>query len=466
MTEHTYEKTGDYIGYLLRTHQTETVFQLVASKLPKDFSETVTAILADVDGVPLFIEAYRAIGDALINLSPAPDSFDALAVVLSRLGVPVAANTAYKMAAELDFKMHPNMDASIGPFNGQMLRRTIFNELVNGLGISTVVETGTFRATSTTFMAEANLRIFACEKHPRYCKYAKLRLAPFKNVEIFCGEHSIFLSALFERNVLSDKPTLFYLASNSQEDLPVWAEINLILRGHPNAVIMIDDFRVPGDPGYSYDDQGPEKALSALNLRRNLGDDMAIFFPRQPSAGETGARRGCVVLAPPTLAHTIEKAVPSLATSTLHDALLLDSFAPMHDMAGSMSFLQAEFQALRTQVTTLDVMMQQYADLSAALHAAELSGRQHELAAKMQMEATTAAKEEAARLHPLITKLVDELSAVKARETELSARNQNLSEKLEACQAREQELVFEMTNSRWRALGKRLGLARKASFER
>jgi hypothetical protein len=62
--------------------------------------------------------------------------------------------------------------------------------------------------------------------------------------------------------------------------------------------VLIDDFGVPGDAAYGYDRYGDtalEVALIAPVLRTHR---LQAFFPTQPGVQETGARRGCVVLAP------------------------------------------------------------------------------------------------------------------------------------------------------------------------
>ncbi len=63
-------------------------------------------------------------------------------------------------------------------------------------------------------------------------------------------------------------------------------------------MVVIDDFRVPDDEGYRFDDYGPGKALTwdyVGPIAERYGATAA--YPATPSAEETGARRGCVVLA-------------------------------------------------------------------------------------------------------------------------------------------------------------------------
>jgi hypothetical protein len=63
---------------------------------------------------------------------------------------------------------------------------------------------------------------------------------------------------------------------------------------------MVDDFAVPDDQGYGYDQYGPGKALMEASLQ-----DMpawTLHYPTAPSDRETGRRRGCCVLMSPEFA--------------------------------------------------------------------------------------------------------------------------------------------------------------------
>ena len=60
---------------------------------------------------------------------------------------------------------------------------------------------------------------------------------------------------------------------------------------------MIDDFQVPGDAGYGYDDYGAGKILSLPYLHVDKLPGLKLYWPSARSAEETGFRRGCLVLA-------------------------------------------------------------------------------------------------------------------------------------------------------------------------
>lgn len=89
---------------------------------------------------------------------------------------------------------------------------------------------------------------------------------------------------------LRSEATLIHIAEN-------WREF----------VIMVDDFQVPGDDGYGFDDYGGGEALTVDYIQGSVSKhDLAVFFPSARSSEETGHRRGCVVLAGKALARKVE----------------------------------------------------------------------------------------------------------------------------------------------------------------
>ena len=180
-------------------------------------------------------------------------------------------------------------------FNGQDGRRRLFLQLLDMLRPVTVVETGTFRGTTTAFIADHFVgRIFTCEIEPRWDLTAQARLADYANVEM----HQTDSRALL-RILLAEQPAgtvSYYLDAHWQDDLPLREEIDLILAYGQPAVIMIDDFAVPTDPDYRYDDYGPGKTLSVALLTGVASRGAGLFFPTLPACEETGARRGCAVI--------------------------------------------------------------------------------------------------------------------------------------------------------------------------
>jgi hypothetical protein len=215
--------------------------------------------------------------------------------------------------AAYDYCLHPQLKASFGgPFNGQAGRQRIFRELLARFKFQALIETGTFRGTTTEFLAgESQLPVATVEACPRYYHYARWRLRRFRRVRLECGDSRAFLEKLARDPAVPKENVFFYLDSHWLEDLPLKEEIQLITQFWRGMAIMIDDFQVPDDAGYLYDDYGPGKRLCLEHLPPLPSLGLTAFFPALPSAQETGRKRGCVVLADQRLAEDMS-AVASL----------------------------------------------------------------------------------------------------------------------------------------------------------
>ena len=205
-------------------------------------------------------------------------------------------------AAELDLH-RPSLSASWGwgPLNGQEGRQRLVRELASVVDFDEVLETGTFRGNSTVFFSHTTgLPIHTVEANPRYFHYSTRRLAPYPNVTVELGDSRPFLRRMAARAATSTP--LIYLDAHWEEDLPLREEVEIITSSWERAVVIIDDFEVPGDAGYTFDDYGPGRRLCLDYL---AGTPWPIFFPTLASAEETGGRRGCAVIVAPELAASV-----------------------------------------------------------------------------------------------------------------------------------------------------------------
>jgi hypothetical protein len=72
---------------------------------------------------------------------------------------------------------------------------------------------------------------------------------------------------------------------------------------------MVDDFRVPDDDGYRYDTYKNGKSLTLESLVQSATSGLTFYFPAMRSEIETGAKRGCAVIAlEPEVTAILEKA--------------------------------------------------------------------------------------------------------------------------------------------------------------
>ena len=228
-------------------------------------------------------------------LAAAADEFHALARSLDSIGRPAIALQLYSAASALDRAL-PQQDAWWrNPFNGQEGRSQLFLRLLDAIRPSAVIETGTFRGTTTVFMAEHfEGPIFTCEIDQRWYLTAQINLKRFSNVDARRQDSREFLKAVFAET--QDDPLFIYLDAHWREDLPLSTELELILSSGRSVVVVIDDFAVPFDREYQFDDYGLGKALTLELLAQVDRKGASLFFPTLPAIEETGARRGCAVI--------------------------------------------------------------------------------------------------------------------------------------------------------------------------
>jgi len=205
-----------------------------------------------------------------------------------------------RMAGSIDYYYHPERRSGFGgPFNSQAIRLRIFEAIIARAQPVAIIETGTHVGTTTEFMAGTGLPVYTIEGNPRFYGFARARLWWKANVKLRQGDSREQLRNLFEGQLagLANARLFFYLDAHWNDDLPLAEEIDLIFSRSSNAVVMIDDFEVPDDPGFGYDYYGPGKALNAEYIAASAKThSLAIFYPSASSQEETGRRRGCVVL--------------------------------------------------------------------------------------------------------------------------------------------------------------------------
>ena len=187
-----------------------------------------------------------------------------------------------------------------GPFNGQAGRRAIFDAIVSTVAPALILETGTYLGTTTEVLAETGIPVISVEANARNFGFAYSACAASATLSyglaIAVWKH-VMLST-FIGGALSSRPLFAYLDAHWNKDLPLAEELDIVFAHSPNAVAMVDDFRVPDDPGYGYDDYGPGLALDQSYIAPTAeAHRLAAFYPTLPSSKETGMRRGCVVLA-------------------------------------------------------------------------------------------------------------------------------------------------------------------------
>lgn len=99
---------------------------------------------------------------------------------------------------------------------------------------------------------------------------------------------------------------LAYLDAHWEERVPLAEELDVLFANWEDVLAVIDDFHVPGEPGYGYDIYAGVP-LSADGI--DLPGDALLAYPAVPPAMETGSRRGTAYVARGNVARsTLESA--------------------------------------------------------------------------------------------------------------------------------------------------------------
>jgi hypothetical protein len=191
----------------------------------------------------------------------------------------------------------------------------MYQELIERYGFRGIVETGTFRGTTSDLLARSGLPVYTVEAHPRFYTYCRARFwrEGRSNLHLYQSDSRTFLRQLEADPAVPKEDVFFYLDAHWGEDLPLREELEIIFGNWRRSVVMIDDFHVPGFR-YKFDDYGPGKALNLEYLQGTLsGHRPSVFFPSEDAASDQD--RGSVVLL-----HGVQPPADGFRTLTAHRA--------------------------------------------------------------------------------------------------------------------------------------------------
>jgi hypothetical protein len=172
------------------------------------------------------------------------------------------------------------------PFNGQRQRAATVDRLVERFLPDACIETGTFMGFTTRRLASFGCPVVSVEVNPGYFHLSRLSLRDLAEVEVINGDSARVLNELRGRGF--QRP-LLYLDAHWEERVPLADEFAVIFENWREALVVVDDFRVPHDPGYGYDIYGGVP----LSLEEfDLPGAALIAYPAAPAREETGSRRG------------------------------------------------------------------------------------------------------------------------------------------------------------------------------
>ena len=207
------------------------------------------------------------------------------------------------MASALPPRLRGRVGAALSPresmgFNDQERRTELMFELVEAFDPQVIVETGTYQGATTEWFADnSKAKIITVESSEWFFSYADYRLSQIPQIELIFGDSVSALQDLSAKPDLSARKTLFYLDAHWNDYLPLADEIDLILANWSDFIIVIDDFEVDDDDGYTFDDYGPGKRLDKSLIPAKFRHQLFAYYPTAKSSDETSHKRGVIILA-------------------------------------------------------------------------------------------------------------------------------------------------------------------------
>lgn len=134
----------------------------------------------------------------------------------------------------------------VAAFNNDSVVTETVVQFIKDLDIECIIETGTFRGTTTAFLSETfpHLPIYTAEVSFKQFLEAEANLKPFQNIKLLCGSSEKVLESLLPN--LKGKRILFYLDAHWEDYWPLLDEMEAISKTcKDNCCIVIDDFKVP-----------------------------------------------------------------------------------------------------------------------------------------------------------------------------------------------------------------------------
>ena len=185
----------------------------------------------------------------------------------------------------------------VRPMNGQKNRLRTSYLLAGILRPTHAIETGTYLGTTTQYLTSmVTYKTYSIEVNQKYLDIAKKRLSSeveTKAVELILGNSKIEMLNILNKLDPNKHRVLVYLDAHWSDYVPLKEEIQSLLDWGGVFIAIIDDFMIPLDPGYGYD-QYLNYRIDASQVP--FSEKLSIWVPSEPSTSESGSKRGTAYL--------------------------------------------------------------------------------------------------------------------------------------------------------------------------
>lgn len=167
------------------------------------------------------------------------------------------------------------------PMHGDPIAIETFKLLVKSCKIDCIIETGTYKGFTTSFFARTfpHIQIYTCEIDNFNYKIARENLKMYRNVHIYKESSPDFVHNLIKNKKIGKRP-FFYLDAHWLDSWPLESELRIIFSKLRSAIVLIDDFKVPGNTEFNFDKyNGKECSLARVIPHVDKNKKYNLLFP-------------------------------------------------------------------------------------------------------------------------------------------------------------------------------------------
>ena len=183
-------------------------------------------------------------------------------------------------------------------FNRECIRSYIIWRLHRDRDCTSFVETGTFYGHTSAYVKRAfRTPVFTTEIVRTHYLVSKANLIWAGGIQKSLSASPDFLNRVCEPSIIGNNP-MFYLDAHWQDHVPLLDELRIIADRCERATIVIDDFMIPWEPKFLYDEYPSlrfdlDAIKTAFQSRR---EDVTVYLPTyRPGQDPTGKGIGFAV---------------------------------------------------------------------------------------------------------------------------------------------------------------------------
>lgn len=146
------------------------------------------------------------------------------------------------------------------------------------------IETGTRRGVTLKYVADGykNLKLFSCEPNKEFFAIAEAKLKGYNNCKIYNETSQNFIPKILDTYDPNENLSFFFLDAHGKGfDWPLRQEIEQITHRLRKAIILIDDFKVPNNPQFTYDTYNDQECkMGFIKNKLHTKRDYELVYPK------------------------------------------------------------------------------------------------------------------------------------------------------------------------------------------